>query len=125
MIPKLSPPRTPPINSPTPKGLDTINAETYNFPSVLQSLADNTNEDHAIISEVPLNPSIDCIPSEYTIDNQFESTNNAALSLSLQLHHSIQKKIIPSIQSSSNSINYRQPSQFKNINNNTAPITFR
>ena len=78
-IPTLPPPRTPPINIPIPKVSNTVNEERYNFTSVLQSLVDNTHEDSAINSKASLDPSIDCIPSEYAIDNQLKSTNNSHL----------------------------------------------
>ena len=56
-----------------------MNAERYKFPPVLQPLEENTHEDDAIISEAPFDPSIDCIPSDYTIDNQLDSTENFLL----------------------------------------------
>ena len=53
-----------------------MNAERYNFSPVLQSLEENTNKDYAIISEDYLDLTIYCIPLEYTIKDQLDSTSN-------------------------------------------------
>ena len=53
-----------------------MNAERDTFSLVLQSLVENTNKYDAIISEDYLDLTIDCIPPEYTIKDQLDSTSN-------------------------------------------------
>ena len=70
---QLPPPRTHPIHIPTPKASDNNSHTNHHQPPTLFPLQEHNKINDDLVEESILDPSIDCITSIYTIDNQHKN----------------------------------------------------